>query len=215
MTKDGRPRPGGAAEASRNDERVVLAARAVLAVRPTAPMSEIARHAGVGVATLYRRYASRDALVEALWLDGIHTLENEARTALDRARSFPWAAFVGFMTGSLASGAARLVAALAGSSSSPSGELLLAEQRLRDAIAELVDLTQAAGAVRPDITAEDVALLFEQLQAVRINDKQREVTLSRRYLELYLQALQAPGAAPLPGPPPTPAELLRRRYDAR
>ena len=101
------------------------------------------------------------------------------------------------------------------SSSSPSGELLLAEQRLRDAIAELVDLTQAAGAVVPDITAEDVALLFEQLQAVRINDKQREVTLSRRYLELYLQALQAPGAAPLPGPPPTPAELLRRRYDAR
>jgi len=214
VTKGAPSRRGRQAEASRNDERVLIAARAVLSVRPTAPMSEIAGYAGVGVATLYRRYASKQALVEAVSLDAVHRLEDDARTAVDRARSFPWAAFVGFMTGSVASGTAQLVAALAGSSS-PSGELRLAEQQLRDAVADLLELTQAAGAVRPDITAEDVALLFEQLQAVQIDDKRREVTLRRRYLELALQALRAPGAAPLPGPPPTTTELLGRRYDAR
>lgn len=173
-------------------------------------MAEIAGHAGVGVATLYRRYQSRDALVEAVYLDGLGRLEGDVRISLDRARSFPWGAFVGFMTGALASGAASLVAALAGTFPR-SDEVLRAERRLQAAIAELIQATQDAGAVRHDLAAGDVALLFEQLRAVQVDDKRREATLRRRYLELSLQALRAPGAAPLPGPPPTAMELLTRR----
>jgi len=197
------------AESVRNDERVLRAARDVLTAAPAASMAEIAARAGVGVGTLYRRYPSKDALVAAIWLDSIRGLDAEAGVALDRARMYPWGAFVGFMTASVASGAGALVATLAGTLT-PTEELVAAEQRLRAAVGELLECTQAAGAVRPDITAADVGVLFEQLRAVRADDARREATLRRRYLELFLQALRAPGAAPLPGPPPAAGELGRR-----
>ena len=73
-------------------------------------MAHVASHAGVGVATLYRRYASRDALVA-------EDCGSEER-ARDRGRRpawpstargwFPWGAFVGFMTASVASGMGAL-----------------------------------------------------------------------------------------------------------
>jgi AcrR family transcriptional regulator len=197
------------AESVRNDERVLRAARDVLTAAPAASMAEIAARAGVGVGTLYRRYPSKDALVAAMWLDSVRGLEAEAAVALDRARMYPWGAFVGFMAASVASGAGALVATLAGTLT-PTDELVTAEQRLRAAVRELLECSQAAGAVRPDITAVDVGVLFEQLRAVQADDARREATLRRRYLELFLQALRAPGAAPLPGPPPTAGELRRR-----
>ena len=66
---------GRQAEASRNDERVLAAARTVLTAAPDAPMAEIARRAGVGIGTLYRRYPSKEALVQHLCLDGMRQLE--------------------------------------------------------------------------------------------------------------------------------------------
>jgi hypothetical protein len=95
-----------------------------------------------------------------------------------------------------------------------SDEVRAAEKAMRAAIAELLEAAQSAGAVRPDVTVEDVFLLFEQLHAVRVGDPARKAALRRRYAELVLQALRAPGAGPLPGTAPTAAEL-ERRYDAR
>ena len=82
------------------------------------------------------------------------------------------------------------------------------------AVGELLAVAQEAAAVRADIGVEDVRLVFELLHAVRAADAAREATLRRRYLELVLQALRAPGAAPLPGPAPVSAEL-KGRYDRR
>jgi AcrR family transcriptional regulator len=200
---------GRRAEAVRNDQRLLSEAREVLVAAPDAPMSHVASRAGVGVATLYRRYPSKAALVAAVWLDSVRGLEADAAVALDRARTYPWGAFVGFMTTTVASGAGALVATLTGAFT-PTDELVSAERRLRAALQELLDCTQAAGAVRADITAVDVELLFEQLHALRAGDPHREASLRRRHLELVLQALRAPGAAPLPGPPPTAQELRRR-----
>ena len=92
-----------------------------------------------------------------------------------------------------------LAAALA-ETAAPTDDLVAAEQSMSAAIQELLEVAQKAGAVRPDVGVEDVRLLFEQLHAVRAADTAREATLRRRYLELVLQALRAPGAAPLPGP---------------
>jgi AcrR family transcriptional regulator len=189
------------------------AAREVLAATPDAPMAQVAGRAGVGVATLYRRYASREALVAETWLESVREVEAQARVALDRARMFPWGAFVGFMTASVASGMGALAAALA-EAGAPAEDLVAAERSMCAAIGELLELAQSAGAVRADIAVEDVRLLFEQLHAVRATEAAREATLRRRYLELVLQALRAPGAAPLPGPAPEAAEL-RGRYDGR
>jgi AcrR family transcriptional regulator len=204
---------GRQAEAARNHERLMRAAREVLAATPEAPMAQVARHAGVGVATLYRRYASREALVAETWLGSVREVEAQARLALDRARMFPWGAFVGFMTASVASGMGALAAALA-EAGPPAEDLAAAERSMCAAIGELLEVAQQAGAVRPDVGVEDVRLLFEQLHAVRAADAAREASLRRRYLELVLQALRAPPAAPLPGPPPAATEL-RGRYDGR
>ena len=204
---------GRQAEAARNHERLMRAAREVLAATPDAPMAQVASRAGVGVATLYRRYASREALVAETWLESVREVEAQARVALDRARMFPWGAFVGFMTASVASGMGALAAALA-EAGAPAEDLVAAERSMGAAIGELLGVAQSAGAVRPDVSVEDIRLLFEQLHAVRATDAAREATLRRRYLELVLQALRAPGAAPLPGPAPEAAEL-HGRYDGR
>ena len=204
---------GRQAEAARNHERLMSAAREVLGATPDAPMAHVASHAGVGVATLYRRYASRDALVAETWLASVREVQQQARVALDRAGMFPWGAFVGFMTACVASGAGALAAALA-QTAAPTEDLIAAERSMNAAIRELLEVAQKAGAVRPDVGVEDLRLLFEQLHAVRAPDTAREATLRRRYLELMLQGLRAPGAAPLPGPAPAAAEL-RGRYDTR
>jgi AcrR family transcriptional regulator len=192
---------GRRAEAVRNDQRVLEAAREVLAMTPDAPLALVARRAGVGIGSLYRRYPSKGALVARLCLEAVLQVDAQARVALDRARSYPWGAFVGFMTGALAEGAALLIAGLAGTFA-PDDELLAASERLQGTVRELLESVQAAGAVRPDVSAEDLALLFRQLRAIRLDDEQRAFTLRRRYLELTLQAFHASGAAPLPGPAP-------------
>jgi AcrR family transcriptional regulator len=192
---------GRRAEAARNDQRILEAAREVLAMTPDAPLALVARRAGVGIGSLYRRYPSKEALVARLCHEAVLQVDAQARVALDRARSYPWGAFVGFMTGALAEGAALLIAGLAGTFA-PDDELLAASERLQGTVRELLESVQAAGAVRPDVSAEDLALLFRQLRAIRLDDEQRAFTLRRRYLELTLQAFHASGAAPLPGPAP-------------
>jgi len=124
---------GRRAEAVRNDQRLLSEAREVLVAAPDAPMSHVASRAGVGVATLYRRYPSKAALVAAVWLDSVRGLEADAAVALDRARTYPWGAFVGFMTTTVASGAGALVATLTGAFT-PTDELVSAERRLRAAL---------------------------------------------------------------------------------
>jgi AcrR family transcriptional regulator len=203
------PLGGRRAEAARNDVRVLRAAREVLTGDPDAPMADIASRAGVGVGTLYRRYASREALVVHLCLDGVRALDDEARRALQRVDADPWGAFAGYMTGAYDVGAGALGASVMGTFT-PTQELVTASTDAADSTRELLSRAQAAGAVRDDVTTEDVNLLFEQLRAVRLGDERRTGELQRRYLALVMQALRAPGAGPLPGPPPGWDEIRRR-----
>jgi AcrR family transcriptional regulator len=197
---------GRRAEALRNDERVLAAAHAVLTATPDASMQDVARRAGVGMGTLYRRYPSKEALVHQLCLDGMRRLEAVAVEALEIDDA--WEAFAGFMARSLTAGAGSL-GRLAGTFT-PDTELIEISQRLYRAVQGLLDKVQAAGAVRADVTIGDVNLLFEQLRAVHVRDEKRRAALQGRYLELVLQALRAPGAGPLPGPPPEWGEIQRR-----
>jgi AcrR family transcriptional regulator len=203
-----KPLSGRRAEASRNDARVLDAARAVLTADPDASMADIARRAGVGIGTLYRRYPSKEALVLHLCQDGMERLEAVAHTALEREGD-AWDVFAQFMEDGLEAGAGALGAVLAGTFT-PTRELLATARRLYTAVAEVISRAQAAGVLRDDVTQEDVNLLFEQLRAVRLGDDKRTAALQRRYLGLILQALRAPAAEPLPGPAPSWKEIQRR-----
>src|SRR5215217_7635231 len=120
---------GRQAEASRNDELVLAAARAVLTADPGAAIADIARRAGVGIGTLYRRYPSKEALVQHLCLDGMRQLEAVTRAALRRVDEDPWEAFATWMREGLEAGAGSLGATLAGSFT-PTEELLGAAREL-------------------------------------------------------------------------------------
>jgi AcrR family transcriptional regulator len=195
------PLGGRRAEAARNDVRVLRAAREVLTRHPEAPMADIARRAGVGVGTLYRRYASREALVLHLCLDGVRQVEVEARRALASVDGDAWGAFTGFMSSAYDAGAGALGRSVL-TSFTPDGELTDASQVAFEATRALLERAQKAGAVRADINVEDINLLFEQLRGVQLGDARRADELQRRYLALILQALRAPAAGPLPGPAP-------------
>ena len=199
---------GRQAEATRNDALVLEAARTVLTADPDAPMADIARRAGVGIGTLYRRYPSKEALVLHLCQDGMERLEAVARAALDRDGD-AWETFAAFMEDGLAAGAGSLGAALAGTFT-PTPELLATARRLHQAVAGVISRAHEQGALRDDITQEDVNLIFEQLRAVRLGDEQRTAALQRRYLALALQALRAPAAAPLPERAPSWKEIQQR-----
>src|SRR4051812_22811598 len=171
---------GRQAEASRNDERVLAAARAVLTAAPDASMADIARRAGVGIGTLYRRYPSKEALVLHLCQDGMERLEAVARAALEREGE-AW--FEEFMRDGLEAGAGSLGPALAGTFT-PTEEVLAAARRLHAAMAAVISRAHDAGALREDVTQEDVNLIFEQLRAVRLGSEKRTAALQRRYLAL-------------------------------
>src|SRR5438445_6413969 len=70
-------------DARRNRDQVLAAARDVFVdAGVDAPLDEVARRAGVGIATLYRRFPDRDALVRAVALDVLDRTAQEARRAL-------------------------------------------------------------------------------------------------------------------------------------
>jgi AcrR family transcriptional regulator len=203
------PMSGRRAQAARNDQRILEAARAVFTADPEAPIAAVAARAGVGIAALYRRYRSKEELLQRLALDGLrgYIAETEAALADD---ADPWDAFARFLRRSLDSGAGSLTVRLAGTFT-PTEELQRAGRDAHAATQRLLDRAKAAGALHPDITVGDISLLLEQLQAVQVADPDRTRQLRHRYLALLLEGLHRP-ATPLPGPAPS-WEEISRRYD--
>jgi AcrR family transcriptional regulator len=199
---------GRRAQAARNDQRILDAARAVFTADPEAPIAEVAARAGVGISALYRRYRGKEDLLQRLCLDGLQRYIAAAEAAL-AGDGDPWAAFAQFMHCCLDAGAGSLTLRFAGTFTAEE-ELQRAGRTAHAATQQLIDRTKAAGALRADIEVGDLSLLFEQLQAVQAGDQQRSSQLRQRYLALLLDALHGQSAEPLPGPPPSWDEISRR-----
>lgn len=205
------PLSGRRAQAARNDQRILAAARAVFTADPGAPIASVAERAGVGISALYRRYPSKDELLQRLSLDTLNHYIAEAGAAL-ASETDPWAAFATFMRRALDAGTGSLTLRFAGTFTATE-ELQRAGQRAYEVTKRLVDHVIAAGVLRDDITVGDLSLIFEQLQSIRVGDDSRASQLRHRYLTLVLDALHTPAGAPLPGPPPS-WEEIRSRYDS-
>src|SRR3954452_7345736 len=87
---------GRRAQAARNDDRIKAAARAVFIADPEAPVSAVAKAAGVGVAALYRRYPSKQELLRTLAAEGLHRYIDETEAAL-HDEGDAWPAFAAWM----------------------------------------------------------------------------------------------------------------------
>lgn len=209
-TKASAPMSGRRAQAARNDTLIKDAARAVFTDDPGAPISAVAERAGVGISALYRRYRSKDELLQTLAADGMTSYLAEVEAAL-ADEGEPGDVFGRFMRRCLDIGAGSLTSRLAGSfpvteeMSRQGYEIHVATQRL-------LDRTKEAGRLRADIEVGDISVLLEHLYTIRIGNEERSKVLRHRYLTLTLDALGNAAADPLPGPAPDWQEL-RTRYD--
>jgi AcrR family transcriptional regulator len=202
------PMSGRRAEAARNDQRILDAAREVFVADPGAPIAAVAEHAGVGISALYRRYASKEELLRRLCGDGLRTYIAAAGEAL-ADEGDPWEAFAGFMRRVVDADTHSLTSRLAGTFT-PTDELNRDAAVAQELNQRLFERTRAAGAIRPDLDVNDLSFLFEQLASVRLGDAARTRELRHRYLALLLEAMRGPSNPPLPGPPPTWPELHAR-----
>ena len=202
-------RPGRQREAARNDTRILQAAREVFIADPDAPIAAVAVRAGVGIGALYRRYGSKDTLLRQLSRDGLTRYIDLVEDALADSQD-PAAAFARFMQEAVIADTHSLTLHLAGRFT-PTEDLWRDGDRAAELTAALLARTQAAGALRPEITVGDLTMIFEQLAAVSVGDAVRTTQLRQRYLALFLAALRpAPDAVPLPGPPPAWHEMSAR-----
>jgi AcrR family transcriptional regulator len=199
---------GRRAQAARNDELILEAAREVYIANPDAPIAAVAKRAGVGISALYRRYPSKEALLQELCADGLRRYIGAAEAAVADGGD-AWGAFASFMRRVVDADAASLTQRLAGTFQ-PSDDLYRAAAYAGELNQKVFDRAQAAGAIRPDADVTDLGLIFEQLASIRIGDRQRTNELRRRYLGLALDGLRAAQHDPLPGPAPTSDELTSR-----
>jgi AcrR family transcriptional regulator len=200
--------PGRQAEAARNDQKILVAARAVFTADPTAPISAVAEHAGVGISALYRRYRSKEELLQQLSLEGLRRYIVEVESALADDGD-PWEAFAAFMRRAVDADTSSLTLHLAGTFTPTEAHWRDGETAFQLNV-RLLNRTKAAGVLRPEIDVGDLSLLFEQLAAIKVGDPERSKQLRQRYLALLLDAIRDTSAAPLPGPPPTWDEISRR-----
>jgi AcrR family transcriptional regulator len=142
------------ADAQRNFERLLDVAGACFAERGLdVSVDEIARRAGVGHGTVFRNFPTKDALVAAVLEQRISELAAAARDGLDEDDA--WAAFAGFVRRAAALYAANLalIEGLERCVGTPE------KLELTEAVDELVERAQRAGALRLDVSAEDVMKL--------------------------------------------------------
>lgn len=190
-------------DAERNLRRLLDAAREAFAERGLAvSVDEIARRAGVGKGTVFRRFPTKEHLVAAILCDcleevhglGVELLEGDAD---------PDVALQEFMrAGAALQAQNRGFFESIAQSTFVEPEVLSVKQRLIEVTAALISAAQAAGCVRGDVTAYDVLMLqCGAIQAAApFHDQAPE--LWRRYLDIAFDGLRPQGAHPLSQPPP-------------
>jgi AcrR family transcriptional regulator len=195
-------------DAERNRQRILKAAAEVFTERGfAATLDDVARHAGVGVGTVYRRFPDKAALADALFDERINGLIALAEHAAGEPDA--WAALVAFLERSAEMLAGDLgLRQLLMFAAHSHDRALYARNRMRPAITALVERAQAAGQVRPDIRATDIPVIELMISAVADYTKPVQPAIWRRYLALMLDALSPAGARPLPEPALTPDEML-------
>lgn len=202
------PLSGRRAQAARNDEVILAAARAVFIADPAAPITAVAKRAGVGISALYSRYGSKDELLRTLCHDGLKTYVAETETALRDERD-PWLVFESYMGRLVAADTSSLTLALAGSFV-PTEEMTALAERANRLSAELFE--RFAPVLRPGVEVHDLSLVFELVAAIKLGDPERNAQLRDRYLAAILDGLRAENQEPLPGPPPSWTEINARWY---
>jgi AcrR family transcriptional regulator len=204
------PPPRLRRDAQRNRDAILTAAGQVFCDQGLeAPLEEIARRAGVGIGTLYRRFPSRAELLDAVLTDTLQAHIEVAEQAL--AMADPWEGFCSYLeeTCRLQANDRGLNDAL-GMRFPRTPALEAARRRLYDLGGRLIARAQQAGRLRADLTHED--LVFVTWANARVLQGVRAAGAPdawRRHLGFLLDGFRADRAHPLPEPPLAPRQVYR------
>lgn len=197
------PAPKGLrADAERNRRRLLDAAAELFAERGLdVPLPEIAAHAGVGVATAYRRFPDRAALVDELFDERLDVVVEAARAALEVED--PWEGFVQAVEEILTHMSGNL-----GLKQLMFGEVRAGERHARmrgqllPHMARLIERAQDAGELRADLTPTDIPILNLMVTSGMHLTQPAAPDHWRRMLTIVLDGLRTRRDAPSPLPAP-------------
>ena len=174
------------ADARRNRERIIKAARAVFADQGIdAQIDDVAKRAKVGVGTVYRHFPTKEALLDALVRERFAEIAGYAEEALDRED--PWDGFCEMIWRAAERNAVDRAFCEVVAFTDVSA--IVEECGLLRSTAQLMDRAKAQGAMRADATEMDVSIMMcgagSVMRAIAAPD------VWRRYLTLMLDGLRA------------------------
>ena len=181
------------ADARDNRARILDAADEVFgAGGAAASTEEVARLAGVGIATVFRHFPTKQELLRAVLTARLEGLRDRARELSQSAEPGP--AFLDFF-GEVVDGAGEklsIAEALADVGGGPEGAPTRAGEEMREAFGDLLDRAQQAGAVRPDVAMPEVYALMVGVSRATAHVPMSE-SVKRRMLALALDGLRPTG----------------------
>jgi AcrR family transcriptional regulator len=188
-------------DAALNREKILRAAREVFGqhgLRVT--LDDVARHAGVGVGTVYRRFPDKETLVRALFEQDLGIRQASAERAL--AHPDPWEGFVDFlmeMGADLAENRGLQEVIMLGSHSSEPIETV--RGGMLPFLEALIQRAQESGDLRAEITPSDIPVVVQMLSAASQFTQGKRPDVWRRYFEIILNGIrQRPDNPPLTTP---------------
>jgi AcrR family transcriptional regulator len=186
------------ADARRNREKVLAAARAVFSENGRdAQMDDVARRAGVGVGTVYRHFPTKEALIEALMVDSFQAIAAKAEAALELED--PWEAFTCVLwRGAEILAADRALSEVFASIPGAMEQAMPTVEGLQESVGRIMGRAQAAGVLRDDVVVDDIPMIMCGVGSA--TKKEHRCAASwRRHLMILLDGLRAPGGDRLPG----------------
>jgi AcrR family transcriptional regulator len=205
------------ADAARNRAAIVEAARDVFVEQGLdAPLDEIARRAGTGNATLYRRFPTRGDLIAAVFAARLAEHLDAVEAAL--ADPDPWHGFASYVKAVGAMQARdRGIADLVTMDVSTAPDIGRLQARAFDGLVRLVERARSAGVLRADFTTEDIVILL--MANAGLVERAHGVTAdaSARLIHVLLDGFRAHAASDGP-PAPTPRRMrlaMRRNGERR
>lgn len=196
-------------DAERNRQRILAAAADLFTERGLdATLDEVARAAGVGIGTVYRRFPDKESLVSELFRDRIDTLVTVAEQAC--AADDPWQGLVTYLEFVAAALASDLgLRQLMMFATYDRDQVCYARDRMRPVITRLVERAQASGDLRRDFRATDVKMIAYMLASIAEYAASAAPGIWRRYLTMLLDGLRPSrdGVSDLPTPAPSAQDL--------
>ncbi|MBL1074792.1 TetR/AcrR family transcriptional regulator [Nocardia sp. 2] len=186
------------ADAARNQQRIIAAARELFADRGLeVTLDDVAERAGVGVGTVYRRFANKQELISEVFDQMITELGHEVETALHHTD--PWEGLVG-----LFDYACRHMAANRGFSEvvlelhDSMDRFVCMKERIAPGMSAVISRAKEAGALQPEIETSDFFAMVNMVDGVAGFARTVNPDVWQRYMAVILNGVRGDGVARMP-----------------